>query len=73
MSEAEDDATRIELLQTLRTMSACYPHLRVGQLIGNALPPEIVDIYYVEDSDLLKYLEKYEETIALQGCEFKKG
>jgi hypothetical protein len=70
MSEAEDNETRIDLLDTLRTMSACYPHLRIGQLIGNALPPKInKDVYYIEDSDLLKYLEKYGETIEHQRAE----
>ena len=35
-----------------------YPHLRVGQLIANAVPVGR-DLFYVEDEDLMTYIEAF--------------
>ena len=65
MSEREGEKVRKELLQTLARLSKRWPHLRVTQLIWNALPGtrrrrKGKDLFYVEDSELCKWLRKYE-------------
>ncbi len=65
MSEREGDELRRNLLSVLRGMSDADPDLRICQLIGNVIPPEEMkkrnnDIYYIEDSDLLKWLAEYQ-------------
>ena len=60
MSETEGNEVRKEVLQVLNRLSDRYPQLRICQLVGNVLPAEIVDPYYLEDSELLKHLIAFE-------------
>ena len=65
MSEREGEKVRKELLQTLARLSKRWPQLRLTQLIWNATPTicrrrKGKDLFYVEDSEMLKYLRKYE-------------
>ncbi len=63
MSEKEGDKVRNELLVTITRLSTKYPDLRVCQLIGNSLPAGQIDIYYIEDSELLQYLLQFEKKV----------
>ncbi|KKL26206.1 hypothetical protein LCGC14_2397660 [marine sediment metagenome] len=54
-----------KLCNTIARMSEKHPHLRVMQLISNAIPHEVHerlngDFYYVEDEALTGYLLAYE-------------
>ncbi len=54
-----------ELLAELTRLSKEYPDLRLCQLIANAIPAgEVVrrhlDIFYIEDAQLLEWLLTYE-------------
>jgi len=55
---------RYRVLRQLVRISNRNPDLRICQIIGNAVPPEEAkkrnnDIYYIEDADLLKWLEAF--------------
>lgn len=68
MSEREGDMVRLQVLGELKRLSDRYPALRVSQLIINAIPSEELqrrenDIYYIEDTDLLRYLTQYERRV----------
>ena len=77
MSEFEGDKVRTRLLHTLLRLSDRYPMLRIAQLIGNAVPEEVKqrlsnDLYYMEDSELTRYLLEFEgkiETLREEGRE----
>lgn len=53
---------------TIARMSEKHPHLRVMQLIVNAIPQDVIvklhhDLYYVDNEELLKYLLDYEQAV----------
>lgn len=53
------DPKRIDkVLELLRAYWYTYPDLRLGQIIGNFIPPNSTtrDPYYMEDDELAKYL-----------------
>lgn len=57
-----------ELLDAVVRLSKKYPNLRLLQLIGNAVPTEEArrrnnDFYYVDDRQLLQWLQEYEAKI----------
>jgi len=45
-------------LDTIHGLWACFPDLRLGQLLTNVLP-QGVDIFYVEEEDLKRYINEY--------------
>ena len=52
------DVNRIEnILKRLGDLWRKYPDLRLGQLICNVIQDPA--LYYVEDNELIDYLEKY--------------
>lgn len=52
------------ILQVLRDQLIANPHLRVGQLVANALPRNYCcDPYYVPDHELLRCLKAYPVTL----------
>lgn len=40
-----------------------YPDLRLGQLISNAMNGSGVDLFYIEDEELVKAIKKYVKEI----------
>lgn len=57
-SEVNRQAARIpQLINRLFRLWQKNPTMRLGQLIGNVIPE--MDLYYVEDDELIERLEKY--------------
>ena len=61
-------ATNEQVCNTLARLSEKYPHLRVMQLISNAVPQEVHtrlnhDLYYLRNEELMGYLLAYEQDI----------
>jgi len=56
--KSQHSEVRREILAVLLRLSERYPGLRIAQIIGNAVPTN--DLYYIEDSDLFRYLLQYE-------------
>lgn len=52
------DKTVDSILKTIHQIKSTYPGLRIGQIIGNAIPTGM-DPYYVSDVDLQLYLRIY--------------
>jgi hypothetical protein len=50
---------RLRALNALDRCARKYPHLRIGQIIVNALPDNFHDPYYAEDGMLASALESY--------------
>ena len=53
-----------EILQILDKIQKKAPSLRLGQVIGNAVPADVMDrinndLYYMPDEELLGYLTTY--------------
>ncbi len=40
-----------------------YPDLRLGQLISNAMHGSGVDLFYIEDEELVEVIKKYVKEI----------
>jgi hypothetical protein len=56
MTNTFETITRI-----LNDIHRARPDLRLGQIIGNALPPNLNGgSYYASDADLLRYLREYQ-------------
>ena len=60
--------TNEQVCNTLARLAEKFPHLRVMQLISNAVPQEVHnmlnhDLYYVENEALLGFLLAYEQDI----------
>ena len=58
----------VTVADRVRELLGKYPDLRLCQLIGNAVPSEEAqrrnnDFYYVEDKQLLQWLEEYDQKI----------
>jgi hypothetical protein len=47
------------LINILRVAWYSHPHLRFGQLISNALVPEVNDIFHMDDKETLRRLNAY--------------
>lgn len=63
-----DKTTNEEVCKTLARLTKRWPHIRVMQLISNAVPLEVHnmvnhDLYFVEDEALMGYLLAYEKEI----------
>jgi uncharacterized protein YihD (DUF1040 family) len=60
MSQVEPNSAK-ELLETIEKAWDKYPDLRLSQLLVNAIKPSepCPEIYYLEDSQLLKKLEHF--------------
>lgn len=48
-------------LETLSRIRTRYPHLRLGQILANAINNPQRDIFYVTDGELAKLLIDYEK------------
>ena len=50
-----------DVLEALMEAGSMYPAMRLGQLIVNVVRPEnpCPEIFYIEDSQLIKRLRKY--------------
>lgn len=62
------EVTNEQVCNTIARLSEKHPHLRVMQLISNAISQEVQhklnnDLYYVENEDLLSYLLTYEKDV----------
>jgi hypothetical protein len=51
---------RAQLIRALENLLEQYPHLRLGQIVVNALSG--VDTYYVEDDEMLRALNQLQIT-----------
>lgn len=63
-----------QTITRLCDLAAKYPDLRLCQIIGNAVPAEVAqkynnDFYYVEDEQLLQWLEEYDHKITKEALE----
>lgn len=57
------DPKRIEkVIDKIRQFWYMYPDLRLGQILTNVVPRG-VDLFYVEEDYLIKYIDDYIETI----------
>lgn len=68
MKSLEKINTTEQVCNTLARLTKKWPHLRVMQLISNAVPQEVHnmlnhDLYYLEDEALMGYLLAYEHTM----------
>ena len=60
------DNISLKILEVLHRIAVKRPSLRVGQIIGNAVPSDVAtrvnnDFYYLPDADMLTYLQDYEK------------
>lgn len=55
------DSTRTELFRVLEKLSSHYPHWRIGQLVANMAGIADVNIWDVEDKQLLAAAQDYLE------------
>jgi hypothetical protein len=51
------------LFNILSRIQKSHPELRIGQIIVNAIPIGHLDLFYVEDYDLIFHLLDFEKTI----------
>jgi hypothetical protein len=52
------DYMKVALCQAITSASVCFPELRIGQLIVNAIPVG-KDLYQVSDTELFGYICDY--------------
>lgn len=58
------DPQRIdEILNRIKRLWLCYPDLRLGQLMTNAVTPDH-DLFYVEDEALVAFIEDYQKKLS---------
>jgi len=60
-NRAEEEWQKRDVMEKLLAIWIQHPKLRLGQLIGNSLPINNIDVYFVEDYSLVEMVYKFHE------------
>ncbi len=59
------DPNRIpDILKRIETVWTKHPDLRLGQLIENASPGHLHELFYIEDEEFATLIEEFDEKVS---------